>query len=133
MSKQSASNSKHPSPNETHATWERIAAWWDNAIGEGNEFQRELIMPATDRLLALKPGEVVLDIACGNGNYSRRMARAGAKVVAFDGAATFIERAKPARPTRTATSNIWSSTPPTNRPCYRSAKTDSMPPCAAWR
>ena len=83
-----------PSPHEIRATWERIASWWDNAIGEGNEFQQQLIMPATDRLLHLRPGEVVLDAACGNGNYARRMGRAGAKVVAFDGAATFIERAK---------------------------------------
>ncbi|HET6252338.1 MAG TPA: class I SAM-dependent methyltransferase [Tepidisphaeraceae bacterium] len=75
-------------------TWERIAGWWDAVIGEGNEFQRELIMPATDRLLAIQTGDAVLDIACGNGNYSRRLGRAGAKVVAFDGAATFIDRAK---------------------------------------
>jgi SAM-dependent methyltransferase len=74
--------------------WERIAGWWDIVIGEGNEFQQELIIPATDRLLALVPGEKVLDIACGNGNYARRLAAAGAKVVAFDGAATFIERAR---------------------------------------
>ena len=75
-------------------TWERIADWWDAAIGEGNEFQLQLIMPATDRLLALRPGERVLDACCGNGNYSRRMARAGAHVVAFDGSATFIDRAR---------------------------------------
>jgi 2-polyprenyl-3-methyl-5-hydroxy-6-metoxy-1,4-benzoquinol methylase len=94
MSNQCVNDSQEPSTDTVRATWERIATWWDNSIGEGNEFQRELIMPATDRLLALQPGEVVLDAACGNGNYSRRMARAGAKVVAFDGAATFIERAK---------------------------------------
>jgi 2-polyprenyl-3-methyl-5-hydroxy-6-metoxy-1,4-benzoquinol methylase len=75
------------------SVWERIAGWWDAAIGEGNDFQRELIMPSTDRLLALRPGEAVLDVACGNGNYARRMGRAGAKVLAFDGAETFISRA----------------------------------------
>src|SRR6185437_5783802 len=83
-----------PSARESCAVWERIACWWDSAIGEGNDFQRELIMPATDRLLAVKHGDVILDVACGNGNYSRRLARAGAKVVAFDAAATFIARAK---------------------------------------
>jgi len=74
--------------------WKRIAGFWDKHLGEGNDFQLELIMPATDRLLALKPGQRVLDIACGNGNYSRRMARQGARVIAFDVAETFIERAR---------------------------------------
>ena len=51
-------------------------------------------MPASDRLLAIKPGELVLDIACGNGNYARRLARGGAKVIGFDASPTFIKRAR---------------------------------------
>lgn len=82
--------------------WSRNAAYWDEFLGEGNEFQLQLIMPATDRLLAIQPGMRVLDMACGNGNYSRRMAAAGASVVAFDGAAPFIERARE----RTAQANL---------------------------
>lgn len=83
-----------PSEGSTRDTWERLAGWWDESIGEGNEFQLNLIMPATDRLLGVRPGDVILDTACGNGNYARRLGRAGARIVAFDGAATFIERAK---------------------------------------
>ena len=79
---------------ESVAVWKRIAGWWDEALGEGNDFQLTLIMPATDRLLALKPGEQVLDVACGNGNYARRIARAGARVVACDVAEDFLERAR---------------------------------------
>lgn len=63
--------------------------------------QRTLIAPATERLLDLKPGERVLDIACGNGAFSRRMAQLGARVVACDIAENFIERAK-ARTTENA-------------------------------
>jgi 2-polyprenyl-3-methyl-5-hydroxy-6-metoxy-1,4-benzoquinol methylase len=76
------------------AIWTRIAPWWDAAIGEGNEFQLQLIMPATDRLLAVRPGQRVLDVACGNGNYARRLARAGADVTAFDVAAPFVDAAR---------------------------------------
>jgi 2-polyprenyl-3-methyl-5-hydroxy-6-metoxy-1,4-benzoquinol methylase len=83
-----------PRADASLAIWERLAGWWDDAIGEGNEFQRKLIMPTTDRLLALRAGENVLDIACGNGNYARRLARLGAKIVAFDGSAIFIARAR---------------------------------------
>jgi len=74
--------------------WEQNAAFWDERFGEGNDFQRWLIGPVTDRLLKIKPGEIVLDLACGNGHYSRRMAEAGAQVVAFDASQTFIKRAR---------------------------------------
>src|SRR4051812_12081492 len=87
----------HPTQNridESNSIWERIATFWDTHIGEGNDFQTDLIMPVTDLLLALKPGERVLDACCGNGNYSRWMARTGAHVVAFDVAPTFIEQAR---------------------------------------
>jgi SAM-dependent methyltransferase len=86
--------SRKKSPEDALAVWERIAGFWDNHLGEGNDFQQVLIMPASDRLLAIKPGELVLDACCGNGNYARRLAQGGAKVVAFDGSASFIERAK---------------------------------------
>ena len=52
-----------------------------------------LIEPATERLLEISKGDVVLDIACGAGRFSRRMAELGADVVAFDQCASFIERA----------------------------------------
>jgi SAM-dependent methyltransferase len=80
---------------EAHEAWEKNAAWWDEHIGaDGNAFHRELIGPAQLRLLGVQPGERVLDIACGNGQFSREIARIGADVVAFDFSATFIERAK---------------------------------------
>ena len=104
MADADVNHSMIPSVREACAVWDRIASWWDESIGEGNEFQRELIMPATDRLLAIKPGETVLDVACGNGNYSRRLGRAGAQVVAFDGSPIFVERAR--RRTTTEDGNI---------------------------
>ncbi len=75
--------------------WEKNAAWWDEYIGaEGNTFHRELIAPAQLRVLEVQSGERVLDIACGNGQFAREMARNGGSVLAFDFSATFIERAK---------------------------------------
>jgi SAM-dependent methyltransferase len=79
---------------ETFEAWECNAAYWDERIGEGNDFVNLLIWPATQRLLALQPGERVLDAACGNGLYTRRLAALGAEVVAFDFAPTLIERAR---------------------------------------
>lgn len=79
---------------ETYEIWNSNADWWADRIGEGNRFQLEILNPPTERLLDLRPGERVLDIACGNGPFSRRMARAGAEVVAFDFSERFIERAR---------------------------------------
>ncbi|MFW6174880.1 MAG: class I SAM-dependent methyltransferase [Chloroflexota bacterium] len=74
--------------------WEATAAWWDERVGEADAFHSLLINPATEKLLALKPGERALDIACGNGGFSRRMAALGAEVVGFDASPTFIRRAR---------------------------------------
>lgn len=79
---------------ESRKRWEQIAPFWDDYFGEGNSFQRVLIGPTTERLLDLQPGELVLDVACGNGAFSRRMARLGAQVIACDFSEQFIERAK---------------------------------------
>lgn len=79
---------------ETQAIWDQNATFWDERMGEGNSFQNLLVGPATDRLLQLQPREAVLDVACGNGVSSRRLARTGAMVVAFDFSPRFIELAR---------------------------------------
>jgi SAM-dependent methyltransferase len=83
-----------PTVEQTHAVWESIAGWWDRHIGEGNDFQKTLIIPATDKLLDPQPGQTILDVACGNGNYSRLLGRRGVKVVACDFAENFLVAAR---------------------------------------
>ena len=87
-------NPARPTVEQTHAIWEEIAGFWDRHIGEGNDFQKSLIMPATDRLLDARAGQTILDVACGNGNYSRVLGRRGVKVVACDFCQTFLNRAR---------------------------------------
>lgn len=74
--------------------WDEISAWWDNRIGDGNSAQDFLIEPTQDDLLNLQPGERLLDIACGAGRFTRRMADKGAVVTAVDHSLSFIERAR---------------------------------------
>jgi 2-polyprenyl-3-methyl-5-hydroxy-6-metoxy-1,4-benzoquinol methylase len=88
-------NSEFPSyASENRRIWERNAQWWDDQIGDGNSYQTLLIEPATERLLQPSPGDRILDVACGAGRFARRMAELGANVVAFDSAASFIDRAR---------------------------------------
>jgi 2-polyprenyl-3-methyl-5-hydroxy-6-metoxy-1,4-benzoquinol methylase len=80
---------------ETRAAWNANAAFWDARMGDtGNDFVNQLVWPAAQRLLNLQPAEHVLDIGCGNGLYSRRLAALGAHVVAFDFAEAMVEQAR---------------------------------------
>ncbi len=79
---------------ETQALWNAKAEHWDARMGDGNAFQRVLIGPACERLLAIQPEERVLDLACGNGVFARRLAALGARVVAVDFSERFLELAR---------------------------------------
>lgn len=85
---------KQQANEQTRKAWNTNAAFWDERMAEGNSWFQKLIWHATERLLEIKPGEVVLDIACGNGLTSRRMAVSGAKVSAFDFAEEMIAHAR---------------------------------------
>lgn len=75
--------------------WETNADYWDAKMGdESNRFHREIVRPDTEKLLDVQQGDLVLDAACGNGNFSRRLAELGAEVVAFDYSKRMIENAK---------------------------------------
>jgi len=80
---------------ESKDRWDTIAEFWDDYMGdESNRFHRELIRPQTEELLQIQEGQFVLDIGCGNGNFTRRLSELGAQVVAFDYSSKMIERAK---------------------------------------
>lgn len=80
---------------EARAIWDENAAEWDRASGEvGTTMQRALIAPATERQLNIQAGQHVLDIACGNGAFARRLAALGATVVASDFSAALLEKAR---------------------------------------
>lgn len=76
----------------THAieAWDTNAAFWDERMGEGNGFFDVLLWPAVEKLLKPEPGERLLDIACGNGVTSRRLAKEKVSVTAFDGSRAMI-------------------------------------------
>ncbi len=78
----------------TQAIWDSKAASGDERMGEGNQFHRVLVGPASERLLQIRPGEIVLDVACGNGVFSRRLVQLGAHVIALDFSPALLEYAR---------------------------------------
>lgn len=79
---------------ESRDAWDANAAFWDERMGEGNDFHLELVWPATERLLQPAAGQRVLDVGCGNGLTSRRLAAAGLSVTGIDISSGMLERAR---------------------------------------
>jgi 2-polyprenyl-3-methyl-5-hydroxy-6-metoxy-1,4-benzoquinol methylase len=79
---------------EVRDIWDQNAPFWDARMGEGNTFHKTLIEPAQERLLDVGAGQRILDIACGNGQFARRLAGLGAHVLGVDISERMIERAR---------------------------------------
>lgn len=61
---------------------------------ESNDFHREVVRPKVTELLNPDPTDYILDIACGNGNYSAYLAEKAVSVLAFDYSGKMVELAK---------------------------------------
>ena len=62
-------------------SWEQVAPWYDDHLSGEDTYHAKVILPNLGRILSLKGNEHVLDLACGQGFFTREIAK-GAKVVA---------------------------------------------------
>lgn len=85
-----------PDPNQfSKEAWEANAGVWDARMGDdGNDFFNVLCWPILASFLDPQPDSHILDVACGNGLTSRRLAALGCRVTAFDFSANLIEKAR---------------------------------------
>lgn len=75
--------------------WDEVADWWDKQAGEsGIWHQRHDIDPVVRNVLGSVKGKKILEIGCGNGYFSRALAKKGAIVTATDISAKFIQLAR---------------------------------------
>ncbi|KAG0634785.1 S-adenosyl-L-methionine-dependent methyltransferase, partial [Tuber brumale] len=75
--------------------WDANAKTWDAAIGTtGNSFYRHLISPTALSLLSPLPDENILELACGNGIFARKLAELGSRVLATDFSESMVEIAR---------------------------------------
>ena len=73
--------------------WNAVAQWYDEYLAGDDTYQAKVIAPNLLRMLAVKKGERVLDLACGQGFFSTLCAQAGAKVTGVDIAPALIAKA----------------------------------------
>jgi len=85
---------EHPGNAEVRAAWDQLAPYWDEKMEAAATWQRGYIQPAVERLLGIEQGERVLEIACGNGEFARRMIELGADVLATDFSEEMLGRAR---------------------------------------
>lgn len=62
------------------------------------ELQQTVVFPAVLKLLGLKQGEKLLDVACGQGAFCREARKYTERVVGFDASAKLIEYARRSSP-----------------------------------
>ncbi len=78
---------------DTQAIWDAKATFWDERMADGNAFHLSAVGPIAERLLGDVTGQRVLEIGCGNGVFTRRMAELGASIVATAFSPVFLDRA----------------------------------------
>src|SRR3989338_525722 len=75
-------------------SWGGVADWYDAMLHDEKSFQKNVIAPNLLRLMEIKKGEHVLDLACGTGYFSNIFFDAGAKVSGVDVGRELIEIAR---------------------------------------
>lgn len=83
-----------PAEKKVDTSWGGVAQWYHDTVEDKGSYQKDLILPNLIRLMDIRAGEMILDLACGEGFFSRRFNRLGAKVVASDISKELIEIAK---------------------------------------
>lgn len=79
---------------ENKTSWNKVAKWYGEAVGEkGHYYHQKVIMPNCLRLLGLKEGMSLLDIACGQGVLARQINK-NVNYVGVDASVKLIEDAK---------------------------------------
>jgi ubiquinone/menaquinone biosynthesis C-methylase UbiE len=65
--------------------WDEAATTWMSFYGEGGDYHHKyIILPEVYRMIDAQKDEKILDVACGEGNVARHLAKNGARVTGID-------------------------------------------------
>lgn len=77
-----------------NTSWQKVSKWYGSIVGEkGHFYHQTLIIPQTLKLLDLKSGDRLLDVACGQGVLARRLPES-VKYVGLDASKNMVDEAK---------------------------------------
>ena len=79
-------------------SWGGVADWYNELLNSTGTYQKELILPNILRLMDVKEGEWIFDLACGQGFFSRKFEEVGANVVGSDISSELIAVAQKTAP-----------------------------------
>ena len=79
--------------NSPTTSWDNFADWYDKVISDPNSYQQKLILPNILRMLNIKGGDSVLDIACGTGFFTEKLAELAKIAVGIDNSSNLIKLA----------------------------------------
>lgn len=86
------------STNDSKTSWGKVADWYDQSVSREGSYQKDLILPNLLRLLRIKKGEKILDVACGQGFFAQEFFKKGAQVIGVDIAKELIALAQKKSP-----------------------------------
>ena len=75
---------KKPTKKSKSASWGGVAHWYDTLLADDDTYQARVILPNILRAMAIKKGEKVLDLACGQGFFTRAFFAEGADATGVD-------------------------------------------------
>ena len=78
----------------SETSWGGVAKWYDEVVEEKGSYQKDVILPNILRLVDVKKGDKILDLACGQGFFASEFEKLGADVVASDISSELINIAK---------------------------------------
>lgn len=80
-------------------SWEGVAGWYNQLLEKGDDtYQTKVILPNLIRAMGALSGVKVLDLACGQGFFTRALHLEGAVATGVDMSATLIDFAKKQSP-----------------------------------
>lgn len=98
-------------PRSNKTSWEGVDKWYDTLVGEeGHYYHTHLVMPNLVRLLKLRTGDRLLDLACGQGVLARNIPE-GVDYFGIDLAPSLIQKAKQYKKGRFAIGDITKPLP----------------------
>ena len=78
---------------QTH--WDPVAKWYNGWVGKkGSLYHRAVALPTVMALTDPKPGELLLDLGCGQGVLAPHVLKRGARYQGVDGSRTLVQLAR---------------------------------------